>query len=325
LWRAIFSEGEQRARGKEQFRYLLLTGLACLVAALINPFGAHILLFPFKLVGNSYLMDHVSEFISPNLHEHLPFRLMIYLLVTVLGLSLVRLTVTELLLVLLFTHMSLYSARYIPLFAIITTPILAGKFQEFLDRGTGGFSRFLSDRGRRYGKLDGDSTGHLWPLAGILLVLFLATTGRLEYRFDPKLKPVAAVEFLKREPVAGRMFNNDEFGDYVIYAAWPDYKVFFDGRSDMYGTAHMKEYYKIITFEDGWEKLLEKYDISWILFDTNSTLVRHLVSDSRWRLVYSDSLASILVRDIPLHAALVQRHPDVKLAPPSKEMDKEKE
>ena len=47
------------------------------------------------------------------------------------------------------------------------------------------------------------------------------------------------------------MFNNDEFGDYIIYSAWPKYKAFIDGRTDMYGAAHVKKYLKISQAEDG--------------------------------------------------------------------------
>jgi len=55
----------------------------------------------------------------------------------------------------------------------------------------------------------------------------LALNGGIHFNFDENKKPVAAVEFLKSEPLDGKMFNDDEFGDYIIYAAWPQYKVFF--------------------------------------------------------------------------------------------------
>ena len=117
-----------------------------------------------------------------------------------------------------------------------------------------------------------------------MAVLFSAANGSLEYTFDSKIKPVAAVEFLKKEPIKGNMFDNDEFGDYIIYAASQKYKVFFDGRSDMYGTEIMKEYFKIANFENGWEDVLKKYRIGWIIYDANSGLSRYLLQNDGWRL-----------------------------------------
>jgi len=82
---------------------------------------------------------------------------------------------------------------------------------------------------------DASARGHLWPITSIVAVCVLAVTGRIVFKFDESKMPVAAVEFLKKERLSGNMFNEDEFGDYLIYAAWPEYKVFFDGRSDIYG------------------------------------------------------------------------------------------
>ena len=57
----------------------------------------------------------------------------------------------------------------------------------------------------------------------------------IRHNFKAKYVPLDAVEFIKKkEKVMGNMFNNDEFGDYIIYSAWPKYKAFIDGRTDMY-------------------------------------------------------------------------------------------
>jgi hypothetical protein len=78
-----------------------------------------------------------------------------------------------------------------------------------------------------------------------LTIFLLTITGAVEHYFDPNKKPVAAVKFLKDEHIPGNMFNNDEFGDYLIYAAYPQYRVFMDGRSDMYGVDHVRQYIKV--------------------------------------------------------------------------------
>ena len=92
----------------------------------------------------------------------------------------------------------------------------------------------------------------------VVLVAVLATGNIIRYEFNAKTKPVAAVEFLKNEHIKGNMFDNDEFGDYIIYEAWPEYKVFVDGRSDMYGVDIMKEYLKVVSIKPGWDEVFKK-------------------------------------------------------------------
>jgi hypothetical protein len=112
------------------------------------------------------------------------------------------------------------------------------------------------------------------------------------------------------------MFNDDEFGDYVIYAAWPQYHVFFDGRNDMYGVGRLEDYMRIINLQPNWLSLLNKHGIDWIFFMTNSPLCGYLSEQPEWRLVYSDKVASIFVRNTEAYRLLIDRHPDIRLALP---------
>ena len=76
-----------------------------------------------------------------------------------------------------------------------------------------------------------------------------------------------------RATTSGREYiieNNDELGDYIIYSAFPAYKVFIDGRLDMYGAERMREYYTVIEFRHGWEDIMKKYNIQWIFYDNKS-------------------------------------------------------
>ena len=151
-------------------------------------------------------------------------------------------------------------------------------------------------------------------MVSVVVVLALAVNGRVAYSFDPKIKPMAAIEFLKKEKIPGNMFNNDEFGDCLIYAASPMYKVFIDGRLDMYGTDHFKEYRKVTSFKQGWEKVIDKYNISWIIFDTDTALSRHLLIDKDWKLIYSDKVASIYVKNVPAYRDLIKKYDSVRPA-----------
>lgn len=305
------SEAEKRRLSRKKTVTLAFVSVLCLLAALINPYGYHILMFPFNLVSNRFLMDHVTEFISPNFHEIVPFKYLLLLMISLFAVSRERLDAIELFLVLIFTSMALYSARHIPLFAIIALPIILRQGEALLHEKKGAFPDFLKKRSNVIVSVDRAAAGYVWPVVGVLIVIFFAANGKLEYTFDARKKPVVAVEFLKNEPIKGNMFNDDEFGDYIIYAAWPNYRVFFDGRSDMYGEERTKDYFKVVYMETGWETVLKKYDINWIIYNSKSILSRVLIKDKGWRLIYSDKVATIFVRDIPEYQYLMERYRNV--------------
>ena len=297
-------------------KFLGIITIICLLVCLINPFGYHILLFPFKLVSKKFIIDHVSEFLSPNFHQPLPFKYFLLLMFAIFALSAIKANLIELLLILMFTNMSLYSVRYIPLFSIIAAPILLRQLETILARSDGKLAKFLNKRSDNISKIDRSAKGHLWPVAAVVLVAFFATTGKIDFKFNEKTKPIAAVKFLKKEKLKGHMFDEDEFGDYIIYAAWPEYKVFFDGRSDMYGVDITKEYHKVVTIRPGWNEVLKKYDINWIIFNANSALSLFLMQRDDWKLIYADEVANIFVKNNKENRYLIDKYPDVKLVLP---------
>jgi len=257
-------------------------------------------------------MDHVDEFLSPNFHYAMAFEVLLLLVIVILVISRKRLNFIEIILTLVFTHMALYSKRFIPVFGIMIAPILAKHADSILKESNGRFANFLKKRANNIAATDVSVKGYIWMVVAIILVVVGAKAGLLNYRFDEKEKPVAAVEFLKRETIKGNMFNNDEFGDYIIYSAYPQYRVFIDGRiGAVYDEKRLKEYSRVIHFEPGWNGVLEKYNINWIIFDTNSILSRFLLEKKEWQLIYSDKVANIFVRKIPENEDLIKKYPNV--------------
>ncbi|MBJ6799198.1 hypothetical protein [Geomonas propionica] len=311
---AVFKRGEGRWKSLYRLRGLGLATLACIAASTVNPYGFHLLMFPFQLTSSKDLMDGVTEFLSPNFHEYYIkyFELLIFVLLTTVGLSKYKLNPVETILILLFTHMSLFSARYIPLFGIIVAPIISKRLTLVLHDSDSGFARFLKQRSQNIADIDSCTRGYLWPLVAVVAVVIMADSGRILFQFDPKIKPMAAIDFLKKERISGNMFNNDEFGDCLIYEAAPTYKVFIDGRLDMYGADRVKEYSKVTTFKPGWENVLEKYRISWIIFPADTPLARYLLIDANWKLIYADKVTNIFVRNTAQYQYLVKKYPDVR-------------
>jgi hypothetical protein len=307
------SREEEKDRSFRKAKYLGYAIVACLLVALVNPYGYRILLFPFRLVTDKYIMDNVNEFLSPNFHKPMPFKYLLLVLMGILAISKRPLDFIDVVLVLLFTNMALYSARYIPLFAIVAAPVLSKQAESLLAIAQENrWTSSLKKRAGRIAAIDASAQGYGWPTAGALMVVFLVAIGGIEFRFDETIKPVAAAEFLKKEHIDGHMYDNDEFGDYLIYAAYPQYKVFFDGRSDMYGTERLKEFQKFTVFAPGWEKIVEKYDIRWFFIGSDSLLTRYLFEKEEWKLIYSDNVANILVKNSEEYRYLIDKYRDVK-------------
>lgn len=304
------------ANDKERFRAkavaLGVTSMVCLAVSIMNPYGYHILTFPFRLASDRYLMDHVGEFLSPNFHGTVYFQYLLLLMLVFLAFSRTPLNIIEVALAGLLITMSLYSQRYILLFAIVAAPIVSKQGSSLLEPASGNALKALKRKSANLSAIDASAKGFLWPVVAILVVVAFAAGGRVQFRFDPKKKPVAAVEFLKKADLRGNMFNNDEFGDYVIYSAYPQYRVFIDGRLDMYGSDRVKEYFTVMEFGSGMDRVLKKYDIDWFLIETDSVLSRYLLTNKDWRLVYSDRLASIFVKDVVRNADVIKANANVK-------------
>ena len=172
----------------------------------------------------------------------------------------------------------------------------------------------LQERSARYEKIDASSKGYAIPLV-VLIVFTALATGKISVRFPEKTAPKAAIDFLRANPIRGNMFNNDEIGDWTIYWLYPRYKVFIDGRLDMYGEPIIKEYFQVTDIKPGWKDVLYKYDINYIFYYTDSVLVRHLSTDAGWRRIYTDNVASIFLRNTPENAETIARYAPGGLIP----------
>jgi hypothetical protein len=223
-----------------------------------------------------------------------------------------RQSIIEILLIVSFTIMALYSAGIL-FFAIIIVPILLWHFKKILT-GNNGISIDTPDTGNQnVSKINLSAKDYFWILLPVAFVLGLAMTGHINHQFNEKTKPVAAVEFLKKEHIQGNMFNDYHFGTYIIYSAYPQYRVFIDGRAEMYGAERLKDYYKIRTIEPVWEKLLEKYDVNFIIINRYSILSQFLLKNNTWRIIYSDPVADIFVRNTLENKFLIEKYSNERL------------
>jgi hypothetical protein len=114
--------------------------------------------------------------------------------------------------------------------------------------------------------------------------------------FDRHFFPVEAVSWLETHPQDGHMFNEFDWGGYLLLRLWPDQQIFMDGHTHIYGEALTREYEQVLTLSTGWEEILQKYDVDWIIIRSNAPLINALSSLDNWEAIYEDATAVILVR-----------------------------
>jgi len=313
IFHAIFGAPSESTDSQRKAKLIFLCIVATVLVTLLNPVGYKILLFPVRVTSDRFLMDRVAEFLSPNFHEVLPFKYMLLTTIVALGFARSSLNLIEVGLLTLLSYMALYSVRHVSLFAIIAAPILLRTGETIVNQLSARWLQFYSQRNTNLKVIETKLNGHLWPSLVFLLIGGLYLTGNLRYNFNDKVFPVAAVDFLQREKISGNMFNNDEFGDYMIFAAWPRYRVFMDGRSDMYGEKYGNPYLKAAHAFPGWKDVLAQFSIDWVIFDTESALTAALSEQSDWKPIYSDKIATIFVRKNATNELLLAKYPAVKI------------
>ena len=121
------SDTELARDRKDRIHRLVIIGLVCVVAVVINPHGPQMLLYPFKTVSVGVLQEYIEEWQSPNFHrlEVQPFLWMLMLTAFVLALSRARKRAVDLILLIGFASLSLLAARNIATFALVAAPVLA--------------------------------------------------------------------------------------------------------------------------------------------------------------------------------------------------------
>ena len=88
------------------------------------------------------------------------------------------------------------------------------------------------------------------------------------------------------------------FGSYLIWEAYPDYKVFADPRIDLYPPEIWQDYLMLINAMPGWEKIMIRDNINTVILnpEAEAALVAALEGSPSWNIVYEDITAVIFTR-----------------------------
>jgi hypothetical protein len=277
---------------------LLLCTLACVLAVSVNPNGPVMLLYPFKTVSIQVLQQYIQEWQSPDFHNLEPqaFLWMLFLTFAAMATSGRRPAPVELIGVIAFAYLAFLAGRNIAVFALVASPILA--------RHAGSALAPLVARIGSGPKVPARLAGAMNVV--ILVLALLAAAAKVIIPLDPQTNeqaladrlPVEAVTAIARQGPPGPLFNSYNWGGYVLWALYPDYPSFVDGRTDLFDDAILEDYLLIWRALPGWEAELDRWDIHLVLVEPDAPLARALET-AGWRQLHLDEQAIVMARPDP--------------------------
>ena len=279
------------------FHHAGVVGAICLAIVPLNPYGVRLYSYPFETLRSPAMSAMIAEWLSPNFHQgkNLPALLMILTVLLLAGMSPKRLRPQELLLLSVTLYAGLRSVRHIPIFVLIAAPMISAMIQVCLE-AKGKAAMFATAPATvTRPKL----AVNLALLAGMLVF----TGGRLYYvvkhqkQAEAREFPAAAVEFIATTHPPTPLLNHYNWGGYFIWKLYPQYRVFIDGRADVYGDAFMDQFASSYYLRGpSWQAPLEKWNIRTVALPPDAPLITALESIPGWKIIFSDPQAVLLTR-----------------------------
>ncbi|OGP53721.1 MAG: hypothetical protein A2Y65_01380 [Deltaproteobacteria bacterium RBG_13_52_11] len=276
---------------------LLFLCLLLVLASFFNPYTYRVFLIPIKTAVAEEALRSIAEWTPVDIRSLgliVVDYTMWYRILFLIGATsfLIRLDnlkkVENVIIFTLFSYMAFKHVRFCADFAIVTAPMIINNLAQFRWRV------------------------HRWKWAFFLplfiLIVFSANTVRgliSQKRLGLGVwtnYPATAVNFLKEHNVRGKIFNDYNFGGYLIWHLWPDIPVYIDGRTPtiydqdflwLDGMAQQKK--------EVWEKVAERYGIDIVLMHDErdkgyASLFYWLDEDEDWMLVAFDDVSNLYIK-----------------------------
>lgn len=123
----------------------------------------------------------------------------------------------------------------------------------------------------------------------------LTVPGKPSASGAPNYYPVAAVNWLKQQDLRGNLLTTFNWGEFLLWQLYPDFRVGLDGRYEtVYPAAVHRSYMDFIFARPGWEKFLAAYPPDFILLERSARIVKRLEREQGWQKIYEDEICLIL-------------------------------
>lgn len=286
---------ESWASAYAKARPYLLCMVGCGAATLVNPYGWHLHQHVFSYLGDTNLLDHISEYQSVSFHHGAAifFECMLLFGVGAAWWCVQNGRFAAALSIIVWAHLALFSGRNIPLFVLIASPWAASMCQDLLSRmdwsaRVAKVAKGIREACQELRFFERVERFHVLSMLAVLTLAVLFASGRPGFaaQFDAKQFPIEDVPGLEVLSKS-RIFTYDQWGDYLIYR-FPNAKVFMDGRSDFYGSSFVDTYLQLVNAGYNWESHLKQFGVSTVVLKPDAPLATVLKQSHEWRLVFDN-------------------------------------
>ena len=276
--------------GIEPARLWLIFG-ACLVATLLNPYGIGLYRVIYHYGAEStFAFSVVTELQALSFRRDPHFVELLLALMAFFAMGRRKVEPFKLALLILISILSFRSGRDAWFLCIAAAAVIASSVKDAKKADEGVHSEPTLGLNRL--QLAGVFAG---SLAIILLAGYDAHfSERNAIKSVQNRFPLEAVAFIENNRPAGPLFNQFDWGGFLI-AALPDYPVSIDGRTDLYGDELMRQSAdssNAINFDR--DPAFNEANL--ILLPASVPLCRVLERSPRYKLVYADQMAMVFAR-----------------------------
>jgi hypothetical protein len=284
---------------------LTIISILSFIASFINPNGFNVVSILLELQKSRYketIIEAMSPFtIGIDYVNVFIFFILLALSCIILFINLKKLDLTDIVIFSGLTVMSLSAVRFIPFFTPVAILIIARYGVHIPDKIL--WIRKLDSLQRIIGKI--------FPIIFSIMLIVAYTQYEVFTKsgIRPNKYPEGAVKFLKSNAISGNMFNTYNWGGYLIWSLYPDYKVFIDGRGLIEEVYF--QYMNILTANTQdfkgiplWKAYLQSYNVEFIITfsvdqfaGTLVPLIPAVLNDPEWHLVYMDNISLVFVRE----------------------------
>jgi hypothetical protein len=280
---------------------VVLLIVACSVLVPLNPSGTQLYRYPFDTLRSPGMRSFIGEWRSPDFHQGLyrPLLLLWLLLLTAFASARLRLRMRALVPLLLTGFAALDAARHVPIFVLLAIPLIAAALPARRP-----FSSSVS-KSARNGAPNFARFGPVFNATAVLLMAAFAlghwvSLARSQKASEAELFPEPAIAFLQSGDYPHELFVYYNWGGYAIWKLYPAYRVFMDGRADLYGDDLLSHGMNaVLDLHSGWRDVLDRWKIEALVVPPSCAVAQALFLDPGWQAAFRDPRAVILFKRRP--------------------------